>query len=50
LNEAEDPFLVVLDQQRRPRGIVCALDVLAAERGDIEAGGEPPPEGRRPVW
>jgi CBS-domain-containing membrane protein len=26
-----DSFLVVLDGQRRPRGIVCALDVLVAE-------------------
>jgi CBS domain-containing protein len=33
LNGVEDPYLVVLDRQRRPRGIVCALDVLAAEAG-----------------
>jgi CBS-domain-containing membrane protein len=30
LDTAEDPFLVILDWQARPRGIVCALDVLAA--------------------
>jgi CBS-domain-containing membrane protein len=30
LDGAADPFLVVLDRQARPRGIVCALDVLAA--------------------
>jgi len=50
LNEVEDPYLVVLDEQRCPTGIVCALDVLAAEAGDIEAGGDPTPEGRRPLW
>jgi CBS-domain-containing membrane protein len=30
LREAPEPFLVVLDGQRRPMGIVCALDVLVA--------------------
>jgi predicted transcriptional regulator len=44
LNGVEVPYLVVLDRQRRPRGIVCALDVLAAE-----ACGESAPDGRRPV-
>jgi CBS-domain-containing membrane protein len=31
LDAASDPFLVILDRQARPRGIVCALDVLVAE-------------------
>jgi CBS-domain-containing membrane protein len=31
LDAASDPFLVILDRQARPRGIVCALDVLMAE-------------------
>jgi CBS domain-containing protein len=33
LEAVADPFLVVLDRQARPRGIVCALDVLVAESG-----------------
>ena len=44
------PHLVVLDRQRRPRGIVCALDVVAAVAGDVEADGESAPDGRRPAW
>jgi CBS-domain-containing membrane protein len=39
LSWAVDPFLVVLDRQRRPRGIVCALDVLVAESDRTRAGG-----------
>jgi CBS-domain-containing membrane protein len=35
LKGADDPYLVVLDRQRRPSGIVCALDVLAAEAGTL---------------
>ncbi len=38
LNEGEDPFLVVVDRQQRPRGIVCALDVLVAEANWTHAG------------
>jgi len=38
LDAAADPFLVVLDRQARPRGIVCALDVLAAESDRTPAG------------
>jgi CBS domain-containing protein len=30
LSAAPDPFLVVLDRQRRPVGVVCGLDVLVA--------------------
>jgi CBS-domain-containing membrane protein len=30
LARAAAPYLVVLDRQRRPRGVVCGLDVLAA--------------------
>jgi hypothetical protein len=37
LSGGEDPFLV-LDQQGRPRGIVCALDVLVAESNDDRTG------------
>jgi CBS-domain-containing membrane protein len=44
-NGVGDPYLLVLDRQRRPRGIVCALDVVAAE-----AGGVSTPDGRRPTW
>jgi hypothetical protein len=40
LNAAADPFLVVLDRQWRPRGIVCALDVLVAESNCARAEGE----------
>jgi CBS-domain-containing membrane protein len=39
LDAAEDPFLVILDRQARPRGIVCALDVLVAESNRTRAGG-----------
>jgi CBS-domain-containing membrane protein len=38
LGAAPDPFLVVLDRQRRPRGIVCALDVLVAESNAARVG------------
>jgi CBS domain-containing protein len=41
LNGVEDPYLVVLDRQRRPRGIVCALDVLAAEAGTSRRSASP---------
>jgi CBS domain-containing protein len=47
LKEVEDPFLVVLDRQRRPRGIVWALDVLAAEVECVGAGGESVPADRQ---
>jgi CBS-domain-containing membrane protein len=40
LGTAPDPFLVVLDRQRRPRGIVCALDVLVAESNRTRPEGE----------
>jgi CBS domain-containing protein len=30
LDRAAAPYLVVLDRQRRPRGVVCGLDVLTA--------------------
>jgi CBS-domain-containing membrane protein len=50
LNGVGNPYLVVLDRQRRPRGIVCALDVVAAVAGDVEADGESAPDGRRPAW
>lgn len=43
-NGVGNPYLVVLDRQRRPRGVVCALDVVAAG-----AGGESAPVGRRPM-
>ena len=33
LDAAEESCLVILDRQARPRGIVCALDVLVAESG-----------------
>jgi CBS domain-containing protein len=38
LDGATDPFLIVLDRQARPRGIVCALDVLVAESECTRAG------------
>jgi len=31
LDAAPDPFLVVLDRQRRPQGLVSAIDLLRAE-------------------
>jgi CBS-domain-containing membrane protein len=37
LSVAPDPFLVVLDRQGRPMGVVCGLDVVVAE----SAGGWP---------
>jgi CBS-domain-containing membrane protein len=40
LSGAGAPYLVVLDRQRRPRGIVCARDVRAAEAAG--AGGRRP--------
>ena len=39
LSASADPFLVVLDRQRRPMGVVCGLDVLTAESGAGQAGG-----------
>jgi hypothetical protein len=39
LDAAEDPFLIILDREARPRGIVCALDVLVAESNRTRAGG-----------
>jgi CBS-domain-containing membrane protein len=38
LDGARDPFLIVIDRQARPRGIVCALDVLVAESERTRAG------------
>ena len=39
MRDAAGPFVVVLDRQRRPRGIVCGLDILvndpAAEREGV---------------
>jgi CBS-domain-containing membrane protein len=49
LKGVDDPCIVVLDRQRRPRGLVCAIDVLAAEAGR-EAGGGSVPYSRRPEW
>ena len=40
LDAAADPFLVILDRQARPRGIVCALDVLVAESDCTRAESE----------
>ena len=34
LSVAPYPFLVVLDRQGRPRGVVCGLDVVVAESAD----------------
>jgi CBS-domain-containing membrane protein len=45
LDGATDPFLVVLDRLARPRGIVCALDVLVAE-SERTPGGDRPRPGR----
>jgi CBS-domain-containing membrane protein len=50
LKGVEEPYLVVLDRQRRPRGIVCALDVLAAEVECVGAGGESVPADRQAGW
>jgi CBS-domain-containing membrane protein len=41
LSAAADPFLVVLDHQRRPRGVVCGLDVVVAELKDCGLLGPP---------
>lgn len=35
LRAAADPFLVVLDQEGRPAGVVCGLDVLVAEANAV---------------
>lgn len=40
LDGSPDPFLVILDRQARPRGIVCALDVLVAASDFTRAEGE----------
>lgn len=45
LDGAADPFLIVLDRQARPHGIVCALDVLATDFG-VAVPGQPRPEPR----
>jgi CBS-domain-containing membrane protein len=45
LNGAKGPYLVVLDRQRRPRGIVCAHDIRTAEAGGVSAS-----DDRRPTW
>jgi CBS domain-containing protein len=50
LNGVEDPYLIVLDRQRRPRGIVCALDVLVAQAEGVGAGGESVPADRQAGW
>jgi CBS-domain-containing membrane protein len=42
-----DSFLVVLDGQRRPRGIVCALDVLVAEANRARASNRPVPASQQ---
>jgi CBS domain-containing protein len=39
--EGPETFLVVLDNQRRPRGVVCALDVLVAEANLSRARSKP---------
>jgi CBS-domain-containing membrane protein len=38
LDGGTDPFLIVIDRQARPRGIVCALDVLVADSECTRAG------------
>jgi CBS-domain-containing membrane protein len=38
LSEAIDPFLVVLDREHRPVGVVCGLDVLIAETDSFRFG------------
>jgi CBS-domain-containing membrane protein len=45
LDGAADPFLIVLDRQARPRGIVCALDVLVADAGVPVPDQPRPPAG-----
>jgi CBS-domain-containing membrane protein len=50
LKGVEDPYLVVLDRQWRPRGIVCALDVLAAEVEGVWVGSDSAPADRLPGW
>lgn len=40
LAAAPDPFLVVLDRQRRPQGLVSAIDLLRAESVAHRAGRE----------
>lgn len=37
LRGAADPFLVVLDQEARPMGVVCGLDVLVAEANMVRS-------------
>jgi CBS-domain-containing membrane protein len=40
LDATTDPFLIILDRQARPRGIVSAEDVLVAESEFSQVGGE----------
>jgi CBS-domain-containing membrane protein len=42
LRGAADPFLVVLDPEGRPLGVVCGLDVLVAEANAVRS--------RKRVW
>jgi CBS-domain-containing membrane protein len=43
LSVAADPFVVILDHQWRPRGVVCGLDVVVAESKDGRLAGPPAP-------
>jgi CBS domain-containing protein len=43
LMAAGDPFLVVLDHQWRPKGVVCGLDVVVAESKASGQVGPPAP-------
>lgn len=48
LDGSADPFLIVMDRQARPRGIVCPLDVLVAESNAARSGtGSPQPAEER---
>lgn len=42
LRATADPFLVVLDQEERPVGLVCGLDILVAEANA--------PRPRKRIW
>jgi CBS-domain-containing membrane protein len=37
VDQAPGPFLIVLDRQRRPRGLVSAIDLLRADSGGRRA-------------
>ena len=41
LRDVPDPFLVVLDRQQRPQGLVFAIDLLRAESAARQAAREP---------